>query len=72
MYDSEMNEIKKKVDKLIAPKSAEYQQGRADGAREFAEWFANKMNFSKEWVNYQIEHWKQNGTVITFQRKEED
>lgn len=34
MYDAEMNELKKKVDKMLLPKSKEYQQGRVDERAE--------------------------------------
>lgn len=37
------------------------KNGRANyerGAREFAEWLATKRGFSKEWVEWHIEHWQ--------------
>ena len=31
MYDKELLELKKKLDKMLAPKTAEYKQGYKDG-----------------------------------------
>ena len=31
-----------------------YQQG----AKDFAEWLATKRGFSKEWVEWHIDHWQ--------------
>lgn len=37
MYDKELLEIKKKVDKMLAPKTPEYKQGYNKAIDDFAE-----------------------------------
>ena len=40
-----------------------YDKGKSDGARDFAEWLAIKRGFSKEWVEWHIDHWQKGGRM---------
>lgn len=69
-YLGDVEDTKDKINDLALKM---YQQGRHDaekelnalgeceynkGAEDFAEWLATKRGFSKEWVEWHIDHWK--------------
>lgn len=43
MYDKELLELKKKLDKMLAPKTAEYKQGYKDGYAKAVDEFVERL-----------------------------
>lgn len=63
MYDKQLLEQKKKIDKLLAPRTQEYKQGYAQAIDDFANWLEDKGYLRDDEIDYD---WEENSIRNTY------